>query len=316
MNILKPFTMPEYLFQPKLIVRRLQRSISRDVPAEYETVLLPWGAAFRVRPLEVIGAGIYCYGIFDLIVSEAIARLLDQGETAADIGANIGQMTSLMRHQIGPQGQVYAFEPHPSVFAELSHNMDVLGGARDTAAVRLHNVALSDREGEAVMEVGADWQTNQGIAQIVANSDPTSRGRFTVKTTTMDSLFQNQAQIHLCKVDVEGHELSVFRGAERLFSERRIRDVVFEHWEKFPSPVHNFFKDHGFTVFGLRQGLLRPHLELLGRDSHAATTTSVSNYVATREPDRAIARFRRWGWQVLRRNQSGDSGQSRATTTA
>ena len=145
MNLFKPLTTPEYLFRPRQIMHRFQRALRRGPLNEFEVVGLPWGSQLRVRPAEVIGSNIWCYGVFDLIVTETICRLLDESETALDIGANIGQMTILMRHKSGVRGNVIAFEPHPEIFSELRHNVQTLGSPHGLAPVTLHNLALSDR---------------------------------------------------------------------------------------------------------------------------------------------------------------------------
>ena len=70
-----------------------------------------------------IGIDIINIGTHDRVVPEAIWRLLDSGEQAIDIGANIGQNASIMALKSGPQGHVTAFEPGPEAFRLLSKNV-------------------------------------------------------------------------------------------------------------------------------------------------------------------------------------------------
>ena len=63
---------------------------------------LPWGSLIHVRPDDVIGAKVLKLGLFDLDVCETIARLAVAGDLLLDVGANIGQMTSLMAVCSGP----------------------------------------------------------------------------------------------------------------------------------------------------------------------------------------------------------------------
>src|SRR3569623_794508 len=115
MNLLKLFKQPEYFFRPRQVALKLGRTVRAH--REFEDVTLPWGATMRIRPGEHIGSRIWHRGVFDLVVLEAIARLIEPGESALDIGANIGQMTNLMSHRVGPKGRGLSFEPHPGVFA-------------------------------------------------------------------------------------------------------------------------------------------------------------------------------------------------------
>ena len=133
MNPFKLFSRPEYAFRPRQVLTRLQRACT-PVP-DTAVVTLPWGDVVRVCPRETIGAEIWYCGVFDLPVAEALWRLLDAGETALDIGANLGQMTSVLRGKAGPAGCVLAFEPHPKLFAALEFLRDAPANQRPGAGV-------------------------------------------------------------------------------------------------------------------------------------------------------------------------------------
>jgi len=297
MNLFKPFTTPEYLFRPRQILVRFKRAFTRHVP-EFDTVRLPWGDAFRIRPHEVIGANIWWYGVFDLVVAEAIVRLLDPSELGLDIGANIGQMTSLLRHQAGRAGRVVAFEPHPEVFAELSHNAS-LGKREKLAPVELVNLALSDIEGECFLDTGPSWQVNRGMSKLVPAATHPSAGMVNVKLTTLDQFFPDRPQIGVIKIDVEGHELKAFKGAAALFRGRCIRDIIFEDLGTYPTPVHEFLLAQGYSMFALHAGVFRPLIEAVSHQPEFQRGRG-ENYVATLDPQRVERRFKPMGWRALK----------------
>lgn len=289
-NPLRFFTRLEYFFRPSQAWRRIQK-LRAGPPPETADVELPWGARLRVRPAETIGAQIWYYGIFDLIVAEAIVRLLEAGETALDIGANIGQMTSLMRHLAGPQGRVLAFEPHPGLFAALEQNC--ANAPAHAAPVALHRLGLSDRAGEAFLTFDASWEANQGKANVATTPAP-GRTNLPVRLARLDELLPAGGRVGVCKVDVEGHEPAVFRGAGGRLAQGAVRDILFEDWGGLPSENSALLTAAGYTIFALRQDFWGPAL----RDSRAAA--SAGNYLATREPERAVRRFARRGWRALR----------------
>jgi hypothetical protein len=99
---------PEYIFQPFRIIKRL-----RFRPIGRVSALLANGTPIVVNTNEDIGRLIATLGIYDLVVSEAITRLLDPGDVAVDAGANIGYMSAIMAEQVGPDGRVMSFEPNP-----------------------------------------------------------------------------------------------------------------------------------------------------------------------------------------------------------
>ena len=304
MNPLKPFTNPAYLFRPRQILHRFRRAFGRGPLSEYKTVTLPWGLQLRVRPTEVIGANIWCYGVFDLVVCETICRLLDESEVGLDVGANIGQMTGLMRCRSGRNGRVIAFEPHPELFAALRHNTELLQPGCAMAPTEIHNLAASDVSGEARLDTGPNWSLNQGVPRLVSSEQSASGPIVRVKATRLDDVLSNGIEIGVCKMDVDGHELSVLKGATQILKARHIRDLIFEDFGTYPSPVHQFLIDHGFTLFSLHTRLWKPLL--VPASSRAAFRPNVDgeNYLATLNPERANARFKKVGWFALAGNPS------------
>lgn len=120
-----------------------------------------------------------------------------------------------------------------------------------------------------------------------------------VKRTTLDSILPENVQVGVCKVDVEGHEFNVLKGAETSLRARRIRDIIFEDLQSYPSPVHQMLLDYGYTLFALHMQLLKPHLEIASKDTTFQARDGL-NYLATLQPERARERFKRFGWQSLR----------------
>jgi FkbM family methyltransferase len=285
-------------------VHRFKRAFRRTPLGEFQTVTLPWGAPLRVRPAEVIGSNIWCYGIFDLVVCEAICRLLDRSEVAVDVGANIGLMTSLMRYQAGKDGRVIAFEPHPELFSELRHNIEVLQASDTAAPADLHNLALSDAAGEAFLDVGPAWYMNRGTPKLISTTGDGSGGLVSVKTGMLDKVLKDGTAIGVCKMDVEGHELRVLKGASRLLEEGRVRDIILEDFGTYPSPVHQLLLDRGFTIFSLHTQLWKPRLAPALQRVRFTPVVDGQNYLATRDPARAARRFATLGWRALARIKS------------
>jgi FkbM family methyltransferase len=270
----------------------------RPTQAQFKDVVLPWGARLKICPNEHIGARIWHRGVFDLVTLEAIARLVDPGETTLDIGANIGQMTTLMSRCAGPTGRVIAFDPHPEVFSLLTENVRRLKSNPENAEVVLHNLALSDTEGEATLDLGDGWAGNHGLARL-ADGKATGTNLLQVKVNTVDLLLGQDARVGLCKLDVEGHEMKVLSGATALLKERRIRDILFEDLGPYPSVVQKHLAELGFHLFALDGKLNRPILDRNWQQPQFDGELEGADFLATMEPARAVERFARSGWTVL-----------------
>ncbi len=91
-----------------------------------------------------------------------------------------------------------------------------------------------------------------------------------VKVGTVDQLLSKGESIGVVKIDVEGFELEVLKGASQVFSEKRVRDCVFEEHRPYPTPVCSWFEERGYRLFRLHRSLLRPRL--LDPDSHIPRT--------------------------------------------
>ena len=301
MNLLKAFKKPEYVFRPLQVFIKIGRTV-RPTQHQFEDVTLPWGAKLRISPNEHTGARIWHRGVFDLVTLEAIARLVDPGDTTLDIGANIGQMTTLMSHRAGPRGKVISFDPHPQVFKVLSENVQRLESNPANAPVELHNLALSDREGEAQLDLGSGWAQNNGLARLADPNAATAANTanfLKVTVTTLDRLIGPTQKIAFCKLDVEGHEMKVLQGATALLEQHRIRDILFEDLGPYPSEVQEHIVARGYTLFALDGRLNRPVLDPNWKNPQFDGELEGADFLATLEPNRAKERLAPSGWTVL-----------------
>lgn len=294
LNILNYLKRPEYVFQPRQVLRRFRRL--RRPPQAEEVIELPWGAQVKVRPNENIGSEIYYYGIFDRVVPEAIYRLTDKNELSIEVGANIGQNCSLMAFQASSGGRVIAFEPHPEIFEELKANAS-RWPERTRRNLQLENIALGETAGEAWLNNGSEFEHNRGSAALCDSTSANSRA-FKVTLKQLDDYIRDTETVGVCKIDVEGHELSVLKGAQRALSRRAIRDIIFEDFSPMFSPTAQLLQKHGFTIFQLIASWWKPDL----MEVHPAAKPEKGfsyNYLATLDPQRAKARFAGGGWRCL-----------------
>lgn len=298
-SLIQRLAKPEYFYRPEQILRRAFRLLHPRRPASAETIL-PWGLKIRFHPDETVGDSLWKMGIFELAVSEAIGRLIAPGEHVVDAGANIGQMTSLMAVRVGPAGTVTCFEPHPEVFSELQANVAHWRDGAGTGKISERRLALSDQAGTAVLTTPPDFEENRGTAWIPETGTEAASGgkSFSIETVRLDDLPDLPERIGLLKMDVQGHEINVLRGAAGRIERHAIRDILFEEEGDYAAPTIAYLRARGYTIF--RLGRTFSGVFLHPADEHALPPSNETrNFLATTDPERALSRFREKGWGVL-----------------
>lgn len=296
MNLLR-IASPEYLLRPKQIAVRLAREVFPGRRGVVETVL-PWGLAIRIDTDEAIGRSIWHGGLFDLAVSECLWRLLRAGDTAVDAGANIGYMTSIMAHRVGPAGKVLSFEAHPAVYRDLQHNLSLFAQHNSTGPVQAYHVALSDCAGEAHLVMDERFAFNRGTAQVARGEPASHSATITVEKRPLDSYLSGQ-EIAVMKLDVEDHEMEVLQGAADALANRRIRNIVYENFGDAQSPVHATLRECGFHLFALGWKLRGPVLSRIEDGCEIDAAYDAPSYLATLDPAEVHRTFRKSGWHVI-----------------
>lgn len=306
MNFFPYFIKPEYIYNPRKIFARMLWPNKHQF-LRFAEIKLPWGLRLRVRPNEVIGTSVLRLGVYDLVVSETIWRLLSEGGCALDIGANIGHMSSIMAARAGLAGTVHSFEPHPQVYQEFAYNVHSWSTVRETCRVHAHNFGLSDMNGEGIIEMPESFDGNRGVAFVVSggNSDESigSHGvRNPIQLRRLDDFWSEISgtkPIDVVKIDVEGHELSVLKGAANLIGAGMIRDIVFEENRPYPTDVTDYLSAQGYSIFLLEKGLWGPLVSLPVQERSPRIPWEPPAYLATRDPSRASRILKKKGWFIL-----------------
>lgn len=289
------FCKPEFWFRP---VQFIRRRLANTGTGEKFGVHLPWGLEITVQPRDTIGRQVQVFGVFELGVSEAAWRLIDPGDTVLDVGANLGYMAGLFACRTGSTGVVHAFEPHPMVFEMLREHVARWTGAPGAGPIRLHAVAAADREGMALLHDEGESADNCGLGSLV--HAPGNGRSFEVTLVRLDDQECTRGPVGLLKVDVEGAEEWVLRGLTATLERGGIRDILFEDQGEDPTPIYRLLEERGYRLFSLGVDFLGPHLCPLAKGRAPMRRWDSPNTLATRDPDRAVARLAARGWRCLR----------------
>ena len=289
MSILSPW----YVLNPRMIGRRLA-AFSRPVAKGTINEVLPFGPKIEFDPARTMGRALYFNGTHELAMAEVAYRLAHGASLAVDAGANIGYVTLAMACALGPKGRCHAFEPVPELYAQLQRNTG--GDLNPSLASRIvtHNLALSSADGLATLSI--PLSANEGLATL--NPVTGSFRTLTVETAALDGRLGGGAELDLLKIDVEGHELSVLRGANQLLLARRIHNIIFEDHVGSQSPVMGFLLGYGFKIFLISYDLLRPRL-VPHSLVHRLPRNAACNWLAVLDPEGPLQRMNTFGWRVL-----------------
>lgn len=185
-------------------------------------------------------------GLFEPGTTLLIRELLAPGDTFVDIGAHIGWYTTIGSMRVG-QGHVVAFEPFASNALALNENLEL----NHCANVRVMEVALGSEEGMLAIAPAGD--ESGGVTALDWVSMAASR-RVEVPMVALDDIGVGLSAIALMKIDVEGWEAQILRGALKTLSRTKyvIIEVNHENLEKAGSSqeeIFNLLRSAGFTRF-------------------------------------------------------------------
>ena len=189
---------------------------------------VPFDLAFTGPAADCITRHIYRLGSHE----PPIARYLvdhvrvGSGDVALDVGANLGWYSVLLDRLSEPGARIFAFEPDPRSYQLLLGNLAANGATRVTPL----NTALGERAGTAELHRYRD--SNNGRHTLLAGD--ASGGTVRVPVSTLQEVWSardlGDAPIRFLKIDVEGFEYFVLRGAGALLE--RCQCVLLEYSPK------------------------------------------------------------------------------------
>jgi FkbM family methyltransferase len=193
-----------------------------------EPLVMRWRSDLDIviTPGEEASRALFVSGMYEPASMLALYRFLFPGAVLYDVGANVGVFTLFGSRRVGPTGRVYSFEPSSRERAVLEKNVALNGCDNVTVLAS----AASDRSGTATLRVAAGQHRGQNtLAPSFAYPGVHMEREETVSLVALDDLWKTQAvrRPDVLKVDAEGSELHVLRGALSLLRDA-MPVVVFE----------------------------------------------------------------------------------------
>lgn len=205
------------------------------------TVALGQAAGMRIDPSGANPG--YALGTSEPLIQDVFAEHVPRGGVVWDIGANIGFYTLIAARLVG-DGQVLAFEPLPGNLDAIRRNVAL----NSLSNVKLVDVALSDKEGMAQLEIHSrqTWAKLDTSADTGFSQTRDATGHIEVALATIDSQLASQPVPDFVKMDIEGAEVAALRGASVLLSQHRPTLICELHGTN--EAVCDLLESHGYTV--------------------------------------------------------------------
>jgi FkbM family methyltransferase len=154
----------------------------------------------------------------DYLMSRAFLRAIEPGHVVADVGAFKGGYSVLASAAVGPSGEVVAFEPAVANHPAIERNAELNGAAG--RRISLCRKAVSDRVGTITFYSAGAASENSFYSDGVgaAHRGDGEVSATTVETIDLDTFFEGRRQPNVVKIDTEGAEFAVLRGADRILA--------------------------------------------------------------------------------------------------
>jgi len=213
-------------------VWRISEKLRRRFVQRYAKDGHPWtvmndfkgSLRLRIDRSSFMGSCIYWNGAFSPNELALLERLLEPEMVFVDVGANQGELTIFAASRV-TRGQVLAFEPVESLHRQLLDNIAL----NQLSNVKAHHLALSDQPGRMTLFVDRRVTDglNEGTASFFSGGERTSPAEV-AEVAVFDDVFEASGlrRLDIMKVDVEGAELFVLRGAVRSLARHRPRLIL------------------------------------------------------------------------------------------
>ena len=192
-----------------------------------------------------VGASFLTYGEFSEGEAELFRQLVKPGMTVADVGANIGAHTVLFASLVGPTGKVFAMEPQRHVFQMLAGN-----------------VALNNLDNVYCAQAGVGRESRWILAGNLDQDQENNFGGLPLGSIEGDEPIEIaplQRHCHFVKIDVEGMELDVLKGAEKMIMECKPILYIENDREEKSAALIDAVYELGYTPYWHISALFNPN---------------------------------------------------------
>ncbi len=247
-----------------MVIKKLYSCIYRWYTA-YKFAKIRWKHGFSARIIlttslgyqldlrfnDLLARDLLLKNQFEPMVSAALFAIVRPGMTVVDVGANIGIHTLHLAELVGASGKVVAAEPNATAIQELHRNLAL----NNVTNVRVLSCALWEEDGEAWFNYPTEGR--EAMGGLMSNSRSRVSHKSKIRTARMDSILPHMGiqKVDFIKIDVEGAELPVLKGALRFLESERKPSILYESnpqntapYGYTPSDIRGFLTHRAYAV--------------------------------------------------------------------
>jgi FkbM family methyltransferase len=191
---------------------------------------------------------------YDSQTRKVIGRHCSPGSNCIDVGCHKGEILDLLIRN-APQGTHWGFEPIPVLYQNLLTKYSKLDNCR------ISNIALSDTKGTSSFNYVVTNPAYSGLVKRQYDRADEKDQTITVNTDKLDDVLPADYKVDLIKIDVEGGEMLVLKGAVQTLKKYRPL-IIFEHglgasdcYGTKPSDLYNLLTECGYKVSTMKKWL-------------------------------------------------------------
>ena len=183
---------------------------------------------------------------YDQLTKDVIRKCCKKDTNCIDVGCHKGEILEMML-EAAPEGKHYGFEPIPELYGFLKEKFKKTN-------CTISDIALSDKTGIINFNYVLSNPSYSGIKKRNYDRDNEKDMTIDVRTEKLDEVLDDNYQAGLLKIDVEGAELLVLKGAEKMIT-RCKPVIIFEFglgasdvYETSPKELWNFFEEKNYRI--------------------------------------------------------------------
>lgn len=177
------------------------------------------------------GSHLLMDGIWEIWLTQFLARRVKPGMRIVDAGANHGYYTILLADIVGPTGYVTAFEPNPPIAGLLRRTVAASGYA---SWITVQEKALTDTDGADLLFLASEDEPKN--ACVVDDSYIGRPSTLSLRGHRLDTLLAEEARVDFIKIDVEGAEEDLLKGAGGILKRDRPALVLEFNCLRYKAP--------------------------------------------------------------------------------